>query len=263
SPERQREKTLEALEALVLETAERQPLVLLIEDLHWLDPTTRGWLDLLIDQVASAPLLLLMTLRLHTVEAVWGPRAHLTQIALGPLSATEAEELMDRVTGEMSLPAAVRRQIVARTDGVPLFLEELTKAVLESPASGERRELPATLRDSLAARLDRLGTAKEVVQIASVIGRVFSFELLAAVCPSDEAVLQRELRRLEQAELVYRKGVGGQTRDLFKHALVQDAAYDSLLRRERQQIHRQIAETLETRFPEIAETTPELLAHHY
>ncbi|MFL6234935.1 MAG: AAA family ATPase [Thermoanaerobaculia bacterium] len=263
SPERQREKTLEALVALVLEIAERQPLVLMIEDLHWLDPTTLGWLDRLIDQVASAPLLLLLTLRLHTLEALWGPRAHLTQITLTPLNGTEAEQLIAGVAGERSLPAAVRQQIVARTDGVPLFLEELTKAVLESHESGERQELPATLRDSLAERLDRLGTAKEIAQIASVIGRVFSFELLAAVCSSVEAVLLQELRRLVQAELVYRKGFGGQARYLFKHALVQDAAYESLLKRERQQIHRRIAETLVTRFPETAETAPETLAHHY
>ena len=263
SPERQRERTLEALVALVVEIAERQPLVLLIEDLHWLDPTTLGWLDRLIVQMASAPLLLLLTLRLHTLEALWGPRAHLTQIPLTPLSEAEAATLIDRVVGEQSLPAEVRRQIVARTDGVPLFLEELTKAVVESHESGERQELPATLRDSLAARLDRLGTAKEVAQVAAVIGRVFSFELLAAVCSDDEATLQQELRRLVQAELVYRKGFGGQTRYLFKHALVQDAAYESLLKRERQQIHRQIAETLASRFPATAEATPEILAHHY
>ena len=263
SPERQRERTLEALVRLVLEMAERQPLVLLIEDLHWLDPTTLGWLDRLIVQMASAPLLLLLTLRLHTLEALWGPRAHLTQIPLTPLSEAEAATLIDRVVGEQSLPAEVRRQIVARTDGVPLFLEELTKAVVESRDSGERRELPATLRDSLAARLDRLGTAKEVAQIAAVIGRAFSFELLAAVCSCDEAALQQELRRLVQAELVHRKGVGSGARYLFKHALVQDAAYESLPRRERQQIHRQIAETLASRFPATAETTPEILAHHY
>ncbi|MFY9821879.1 MAG: protein kinase [Thermoanaerobaculia bacterium] len=263
SPERRRERTLEALVTLVVEVAERQPLVLLVEDLHWFDPTTLGLLDRLIDQVASAPLLLLLTLRLHTMEALWGPRAHLSQIVLTPLTGTEAERLIDRVMGDQSLPAAVRRQIVARTDGVPLFLEELTKSVLESREASERQELPATLRDSLAARLDRLGTAKEIAQIASVIGRVFSFELLAAVCFYDEAALQQELRRLMQAELVYRKGFGSQAKYLFKHALVQDAAYQSLLKRERQEIHRQIAEALATRFAEAAETTPEILAHHY
>ncbi|MFY9821880.1 MAG: AAA family ATPase [Thermoanaerobaculia bacterium] len=263
SSEKRREKTLDALVALVVEMAERQPLVLLIEDLHWLDPTTLGLLDRLVEQGASAPLLLLLTLRSHTLEVLWGPRAHLTQITLAPLNDAEAERLIEEVAGEQSLPAAVRQQIVARTDGVPLFLEELTKAVLESHESGERQELPATLRDSLAERLDRLGSAKEVAQIAAVIGRVFSFELLAAVCSSEEAVLLQELRRLVQAELVYRKGFGGQAKYLFKHALVQDAAYESLLKRERQQIHRQIAETLATRFPETVETSPEILAHHY
>ncbi|HEX3556515.1 MAG TPA: AAA family ATPase [Thermoanaerobaculia bacterium] len=266
SPERQREKTLEALVALVLETAERRPLVLLIEDLHWLDPTSLDCLDLLIDQMASAPLLLLLTLRLHTLESLWRPRAHLSQITLTSLTGTEAEQLVERVAGAEDLPAEVRRQIVARTDGVPLFLEELTKAILESHGSGERQELPAmpaTLRDSLAARLDRLGTAKEIAQVAAVIGRVFTFELLAAVCSFAEAALQTELQRLVQAELVYRKGFGGQARYLFKHALVQDAAYQSLLKRERQQIHRQIAEALAIRFAESAETTPEILAHHY
>ncbi|MFY9821882.1 MAG: AAA family ATPase [Thermoanaerobaculia bacterium] len=263
SPERQRERMLEALVAFVLEIAERQPLVLMIEDLHWLDPTTLAWLDRLIDQAASAPLLLLLTLRLHTLETLWGPRTHLTHITLTPLNGTEAERLIEGVAGEQTLPAAVQQQIVARTDGVPLFLEELTKAVLESHESGERQELPATLRDSLAERLDRLGSAKEVAQIAAVIGRVFSFELLAAVCSSVEAVLSQKLRRLVQAELVYCKGFGGQAKYLFKHALVQDAAYESLLKRERQQIHRQIAETLATRFPETAETAPEILAHHY
>src|SRR5947209_5852736 len=166
SPERQRERTLEALVRLVLEMAERQPLVLLIEDLHWLDPTTLGWLDRLIVEMASSPLLLLLTLRLHTLETLWGPRAHLTQLLLTPLS-------------------------------------------------------------------------------------------------DAEAALQQELRRLVQAELVHRKGVGSGARYLFKHALVQDAAYESLPRRERQQIHRQIAETLASRFPATAETTPEILAHHY
>jgi DNA-binding winged helix-turn-helix (wHTH) protein/tetratricopeptide (TPR) repeat protein len=263
TPEQRREKTLDALASLVVEMAERQPLVLLIEDLHWLDPTTRAWLDRLIDQVASASLLLLLTLRLQTLEALWGPRAHLTQLTLAPLNDAEAERIVEGVAGERSLPVAVRRQIVARTDGVPLFLEELTKAVLESHEPGERQELPATLRDSLAERLDRLGRAKEIAQIAAVIGRVFSFELLAAVCPCDEAELQRELRRLMQAELIYRKGFGDEARYLFKHALVQDAAYESLLKRERQQIHRQIAEALATRFGEIAETAPEVLAHHY
>lgn len=263
SPEKQRDRTLEALTAWVLDMAERQPLVLLIEDLHWLDPTTLDWLGRLIDQTPAAPLFLVLTLRLHTVDALWGPRAHLTQITLNPLTESEAKILIDHVAGEGTLSATVRRQIAARTDGVPLFIEELTKTVLESSDSGDRRDLPSTLRDSLTARLDRLGTVKEVAQLASAIGREFSFDLLAAVSPRDEATLHRELKQLVQAELIYRKGFGAQTKYLFKHALVQDAAYDSLLNRERQQIHRQIAEALVSRFQETAETQPELLAHHY
>lgn len=263
TPERQREKTLEALVGLVLEIAERQPLVLLIEDLHWLDPTTLSWLDRLISHAPAVPLFLVLTLRLHAVESQWAPRAHLTQITLNPLGSKDTEALMDRVAREQPLSEAVRRQIVARTDGVPLFIEEMTKAVLESSESGDRRELPATLRDSLTARLDRLGPAKEVAQLAAVIGREFSLELLESVSAHDELTLQRELKRLVQAELIYRKGFGAQAKYLFKHALVRDAAYDSLLKRERQQLHRRIAETLVDCFAETAEAQPELLAHHY
>jgi serine/threonine protein kinase/tetratricopeptide (TPR) repeat protein len=263
SPQRRQEKTLEALEALILELAERRPLILLIEDLHWLDRTSLDLLDRLIDRAREAPLLLLLTLRPHTLETLWGPRGHLTPVALQPLGSADAERLVEQVMGGRSLPEPVRRRIVARTDGVPLFLEELTRAVLEAPGAGERQELPATLRDSLAERLDRLGSAKAVAQIAAVIGRAFRFDLLAAVCAGDAAELQLDLRRLVQAELVHRKGVGTGARYLFKHALVQDAAYESLLERERRQIHRRIAETIEERFAAIAETTPEILAHHY
>jgi class 3 adenylate cyclase/tetratricopeptide (TPR) repeat protein len=262
-PDRQREKTLDALVELLLAMTEREPVVLLIEDIHWADPTTRQWLDRLIEQVPTVPLLLVLTLRLQASDAFWGPRSHLTSITLGPLGEAEAGRLIDQVVREHSLPESVRRQIVERTDGVPLFVEELTKAALESHELGERRELPATLRDSLAARLGRLGSAREIAQLASVIGRVFSLDLLAAVSSRDDATLAQELRSLVQAELIYRKGAGKQARYLFKHALVQDAAYDSLLKRERQQIHLCIAETLEARFAEVAEAQPELLAHHF
>jgi TOMM system kinase/cyclase fusion protein len=262
-PDRQRERTLESLVSLVLQLAERRPLVLAIEDLHWLDPTTLAWLDRLVSQAMTVPLFLVLTLRPHTTEVLWAPSDSLTQISLEPLTGTEAETLIDRVAGERSLSPAIRHQIVARTDGVPLFVEELTRSVLESGESGEGRELPATLRESLAARLDRLGTAKEVAQIAAVIGRAFSLEWLAAVSPHDEATLQRELRRLVQAGLVHRRGLGTKTSYLFKHALVQDAAYDSLLKRERQQLHLRIAEVVAAGFPEVAENQPEILAHHY
>ena len=268
SPERQKEKTLEALVSVIVESAERRPLVLVIEDLHWFDPSSLGWLDRLLDPAATVPLLVLVTLRLQSLEILWGPRAHLTSVTLAALGTEEVERLIDRVAAGSDLPEGVRRQIVARTDGVPLFVEELTKAVLEAgleagDMGGGRLELPATLRDSLAARLDRLGPAKQVAQLAAVLGRSFTFEQLAAVSPLDETALQRELRQLVQAELVHRRGSGRAARYLFKHALVQDAAYDSLLKRERQQLHREIAGMLTARFPEVAATQPEILARHW
>jgi serine/threonine protein kinase/tetratricopeptide (TPR) repeat protein len=258
-PDRLRERTLEAIAELALAMADRQPLAWAFEDLHWLDPSTIRLLGLLLDQAVSAPLFLVITVRPDTMEAVWGPRAHLTQLNLTPLSEAEAanliNRLIDRVAGR-PLPEAVRRQILVRTDGVPLFVEELTKTVLEAGSTGE---IPTTLRDSLAARLDRMGPAKEVAQLASVLGRSFTFELLAAVSSIDEATLQGELKRLVQAELLHRRGFGSRTHYLFKHALIRDAAYDSLLRKERQQVHLQVAEALEN----VIDTRPEILAYHY
>jgi class 3 adenylate cyclase/tetratricopeptide (TPR) repeat protein len=262
-PDRQREETLDALVALILEMAERRPLILAVEDLHWLDPTTRAWLDRLIDQAATVPLLLVLTLRLHTIEALWAPRNHLTQITLEPLGSGDVAELIERVAGGRELPAGLREQILARTDGVPLFVEELTRTVIEAGGSGalaDPRNLPATLRDSLTARLDRLGTAKETAQLASVLGRDFTLEGLAAVAQADEAALQRELRLLVQAGLLHRKGFGAKARYSFKHALVQDAAYESLLKRERQELHLRTATVLERRR---GSAPPEEIARHY
>ncbi|HVR98668.1 MAG TPA: protein kinase [Thermoanaerobaculia bacterium] len=261
-PNRLRERTLESIAELALAKAERQPMIWAFEDLHWLDPSTLNLLDLLLDQAVAAPLLLVLTVRQDTMAAVWGPRAHLTHLSLTPMSEQEAAKLIDRVAGR-PLSAAVRRQIVARTDGVPLFVEELTRTVLEAGPEGSTGEIPTTLRDSLAARLDHLDTAKEIAQLAAVLGRSFTFELLAAVSSLDEATLQGELKRLVQADLLQRRGFGSRTHYLFKHALIRDAAYDSLLRKERQEVHRRIAEALESRFPEMAESQPEIVAQHY
>jgi serine/threonine protein kinase/predicted ATPase len=269
SPDRIREKTLEAVAALTLEMAERQPLVWILEDLHWLDPTTMRWLDLLIEQASSVPLFLVLTVRPQTLEAVWGPKGHITQLNLAALAQADVERLIERLierTPGKELSEALRREIAARTDGVPLFVEELTKTVLESGRSGGRPDIPSTLRDSLATRLDRLGDAKGVAQIASVIGRSFSLELLAAVSSGgtlDDASLQRELRRLVQAELVFRRGFGSRTSYLFKHALIRDAAYDSLLTRERQQLHLRVAQALEKTGQGQEAARPEILAYHY
>jgi len=244
-PERQREETLEALVALVLEMSGREPVILLVEDLHWLDASTLAWLERLIDQTTTASLLLVMTLRPNTLEIPWGSRAGVTQLTLAALNPKETEQLIQLLSGPKPLRLQVQEHIVAKTDGVPLFVEELTRSVLESGESGDWRELPTTLRDSLTARLGRLGTAKEVAQLASVFGRAFTLKLLAAVAPHDVDTLERELRRLVQSGLVHRRGFGVQTRYAFKHALVRDAAYDSLLRRERQQIHLRIATAMD------------------
>jgi serine/threonine protein kinase/tetratricopeptide (TPR) repeat protein len=263
-PERQREQTLEALVALLLEMSERETVVLVVEDLHWLDATTLAWLERLIDQTATAPLLLVMTIRLNTVAMPWGTHARVTQLTLGALSSEESGKLIQLVSGDRALPPELRAQIASQTDGVPLFVEEMTRSVLDWGDSGERRELPTTLRESLAARLDRVGSAKEVAQLASVIGRVFSWKLLAAISTQSEDTLQRELRRLVQSGLVHQRGFGGQTRYSFKHALIRDAAYDSLLRKERQQVHLRIATAMdEGQRAGTDKVQSEEIAHHY
>ena len=263
-PERQREETLDALVAIVLEMAAREPVILLVEDLHWLDATTLAWLDRLIDQAQAAPLLLVMTLRPNTLDVPWAARAQVTQITLGALTSADTEALIQLLAGDHALRPQVQQHIVARTDGVPLFVEELTRSVIEGGASGEWRELPTTLRDSLTARLGRLGTAKEAAQLASVIGRAFTMPLLAAVSSHTVEQLERELRQLVQSGLVHRRGFGAQARYAFKHALVRDAAYDSLLRRERQQVHLRIADALEDQRRAGGEDVlGEVIAHHY
>ena len=262
-PERQREETLEALVALVLAMTEVEPVILLVEDLHWLDATTLTWLERLIDQAATAPLLLVMTIRPNTLDIPWGSRARVVQIALGALSTEDTEQLIELLSGDTKLADRVQRHIVAKTDGVPLFVEELTRSMLEGGESSDWRELPTTLRDSLTARLARLGTAKEVAQLASVIGRAFSLRLLAAVAAHPVDTLERELRKLVQSGLVHRRGFGAQTRYSFKHALIRDAAYDSLLRRERQQIHLRIAAAMEDGRHAGDAAQSEEIAHHY
>ena len=261
SPEAQRRNTLAALLALLAAIAERHPVVFVVEDLHWVDPSTLELLDLLLHEVPHLPLLLVATFR-PEFTAPWSLRAHLTQLGLSPLTGEEAARLVDGVAAGREIPDEVRRQILARTDGIPLFLEELTKAVLEAESSGAQLDVPSTLSGSLMARLDRLGSAKEAAQLASVIGRTFFIELLAAVSEIDEASLQQGLDELLAAEIVYRRGLPPRARYIFKHALIQDAAYLSLLANQRQQVHQKIARVLKEQFPKVAETEPEVLAHH-
>ena len=274
SPQHQRQKTLEALLTWLLAETERQPTLAVWEDLHWADPSTLEFLGLLIDQTPTARLLTVLTCR-PEFRPPWTPRSYLTQLTLGRLGRVQVEAMIERITAGKALPAEVVQQIVARTDGVPLFVEELTKAILESGLLQERENryeqrgplpslaIPTTLHDSLMARLDRLATGKEVAQLAATLGRAFPYELLRAVSPLDEATLQQALARLVEAELLYQRGMPPQATYLFKHALIQETAYQSLLKSTRQQYHRRVAQVLEAQFPEIVEIHPELLAHHY
>lgn len=274
SPQKQRQKTLEVLITWVLKEAERQPVRMDVEDLHWADPSTLEFLTLLLDQAPAARLFVLLTCR-PEFRPPWPLRSPMTQLALRRLAPEQAGEMIEKVTGGRTLPIAVARQIVAKTDGVPLFVEELTKMVVESgllkEAAGHYEltgplpplAIPATLQDSLMARLDRLPAAKEIAQWGATLGREFSYELIHAVSSLDDATLRHGLKQLVEAELLYQRGLPPQARYLFKHALVRDAAYLSLLRRTRQRYHRRIAQILEERFPETVETQPELVAQHY
>jgi class 3 adenylate cyclase/predicted ATPase len=273
SPQQQRQRTLDALVAWLLAAAERQPVLAVWEDLHWADPSTLELLGLIIDQVPTARLLTLMTAR-PEFRPPWEPRSHFTQLTLGRLPRPQVETMVRRLTGGKPLPAEVLAQVVTKTDGVPLFVEELVKMLLESGLVREEADryavagplpplaIPATLQDSLMARLDRLVAARAVAQLGAVLGREFTDELIRAVAPLDEATLQQGLAQLVAAELLYQRGRPPQAQYRFKHALIQEAAYQSLLRRTRQQHHQRIAQVLEEHFPETAEMQPELLAHH-
>jgi TOMM system kinase/cyclase fusion protein len=274
SPEQQKQKTMQALLTILLRIAAQQPVLFVMEDLHWVDPSTLELLSLLVDQGPTARILALLTFR-PDFSSPWTGRAHLTQVTLNRLPRRQAAEMTSQVVHGKALPTEVIEQVVAKTDGVPLFVEELTKMVLESGLLQERDEryelrgplpplaIPATLYDSLMARLDRLATVKALAQLGATLGREFSYELLQAVSPWDEETLRRGLQQLVEAEFLYQRGLPPQATYLFKHALIQEAAYQSLLRSTRQQYHKRIAQVLEAHFPEVCETQPELLAHHY
>lgn len=274
TPQRQREKTIEAVLAILWSVAARDPMLLVVEDLHWADPSSLELLTRLVEQAAAYRIFAVFTGR-PEFRPPWPPRSHASQVMLNRLPRRHVEQLVTNLTGGKRLPAGVLQQIVARTDGVPLFVEELTKTVLESGLVEEREGryelagplpslgIPSTLQDSLAARLDRLGDAKAVAQLGATIGREFSYELLAAVSPLEAEPLRVALDRLVEAELVYGRGVATSATYIFKHALIQEAAYESLLRSVRQQYHSRIAQMLDGRFPEMRDAHPELAAHHY
>ena len=270
--EQRRQRVLEALMSQLAGLARQQPVLMIFEDVHWIDPTSLEVLGRTVDRIRTLPALLIVTFR-PEFNAPWVGQSHVTSLTLNRLGEREAAAIIARLVGNQALPADVLAEIVERTDGIPLFVEEMTKAVLEAESEGAARRtvaavpapalvVPASLHASLMARLDRLGPAKEVAQIGSAIGREFSHALLASVARKPEAELGSALDRLVQSGLLFRQGVPPQASYLFKHALVQDAAYGTLLREPRRALHARVAETLESRFSEIAESQPEILAHH-
>ncbi len=274
TPQRQRQQTLETLLTWLHAEAQRQPVLLIVEDLHWVDPSTLELLSLLIEQCAQMRLCLVLTAR-PEFHPPWTMAAHLTALTLRRFAPAEVGRLVAHVVGDKALPSAVLQEVVRKTDGVPLFVEELTKTVLASGLLEEQEDryalhgplpplaIPATLHDALLARLDRLAAAKVVAQLGATIGRTFAYDVVEAVAPLDAAALQGALAQLVAAEVVAQRGLLPQATYTFKHALIQDTAYQSLLRSTRQQYHQRIAEVLTERFPETAETQPEVLAQHY
>ena len=274
TPQQQKQQTLDALVALTLEEAERRPVMELWEDLHWADPSTLEFLGLLINQTPTTSLFIAMTFRSEFAPP-WPMRSHITPITLNRLERPQIETLVKLLAGRKTLPPDVVEHIVGKTDGVPLYVEELTKMLLESDMLREESDryvltgplsavaIPATLQESLMARLDRLPTLREVAQLGAVLGREFAYEMLQGLAAIEDQVLLEGLDQLVASELLYQRGRPPRSKYIFKHALVQDAAYHSLLKRTRQKHHKQVAELLTTRFPEIIETEPELIAHHY
>ena len=272
-PHQRRQRTLEALITQIEVFARRNPALMIFEDAHWVDPTSLEVLSRTVDRIRALGVLLIVTYR-PEFEPPWVGQPHVATLTINRLGQREIAAMIDRVTGNKPLLASVRQDIVERTDGIPLFIEEMTKAVLEASGqeSAERAvtsipvpslAVPASLHASLMARLDRLGSAKEIAQIGAVIGREFSHVLLATVARKEEAALQAALDSLTGAGLLFRQGTPPQATYMFKHGLVQDTAYSTLLRERRRGLHARIAEVLETHFPEIAASQPELLARHY
>jgi class 3 adenylate cyclase/predicted ATPase len=270
----QRRQTLSALLDQWEALSRQQPVILLYEDVHWADASSLEILDLLVERIRRLPVLVVVTYR-PEFEPSWDGLPNATNVTLGRLGPAQVRHMVDQLAQGMALPDDVVAQIVTKTDGVPLFVEELTKAVLESGALGGtvRRDwslgpipplaIPSTLQDSLMARLDRLSLVKDIAQVAATIGREFTYELLHAVSGRDHAALDQALRQLEEAELLFRIGVSPDIRYSFKHALVRDAAYESLLKNRRVMLHQRTANALSETFPAMAEAQPELVAHHF
>ena len=272
APEQRRQKTLEAFGSQLEVLSRVRPVLMIFEDAHWTDPTSLEAFGRTVDRIRPLRVLLLATFRPEFVPP-WIGRPHVTSLTINRMAERDVDAIIDGVAGDKPIPESVRKDIIERTDGIPLFVEEMTKAVLEAESEGSAKHLaasvpspahavPASLHASLMARLDRLGSAKDVAQIGAAIGREFSHALLAAVAGKPGADLGSALDRLIAAGLLFRQGVPPQATYLFKHALVQDAAYGTLLREARRGLHARIAEVLEGQFTEIAKNQPELLARH-
>ena len=275
APAQRKRRTLDALIAWLRADAQKYPLVVVVEDLHWIDASTRELLGMLLERIVEVPMLVVLTFRPEFVPT-WAMHGQISMIALTKLSAEQVATVARGVTGGKALPPSIADEIVRRTDGVPLFAEELTKAILASGLVEEHDgelelsksqlshlEVPATLRDSLTARLDRLGPAKAVAQLASVLGRAFDYSILQSVCDLPAAELEDQLAALNRADIIQQSGVPPQSYYVFKHALIQEAAYDTLLKSVRQRHHQRIAQSYVERFPDVVQSRPELVAHHY
>jgi class 3 adenylate cyclase/predicted ATPase len=272
TPHQRRQRTLDALVSQIHALAHRGPALIIFEDVQWIDPTSRELLGLVVDRIETLRVLLLVTFR-PEVAPPWVGRHHVTTLTINPLAQHEVGAMIDRIAGNNPLPSDLTAEITERTDGIPLFVEEMTKAVLEAESEREARQtaaaiapsglaVPASLHSPLMARLDRLGPAKEVAQVGAAIGREFPHALLAAVVPRPET-LGAALDRLIAAGLLFRRGVPPHATYLFKHVLVRDAAYSTLLREPRRALHAKIADALESRFADVVGSRPEILARHY
>ena len=262
APEELRRRQLAALTNWVMAGAKAQPLVLAFEDLHWADPTTLDVLWSIAERGAQVPLYIVATTR-PEFRPPWGMRSHHGTISLAPLDRAQVRDMVGELAARHALSREVIEDVAARTGGVPLFVEEVTRLLLERGEQGGTQAIPPTLQQSLMAQLDRLGPAREVAQIGSVIGRGFSYKLLQAVASMDDAPLEAALEKLSDADIVLVDGVLPESEYRFKHALIQDAAYENLLKSRRQVLHRRIAETLRDRFADKAAAEPEVLAHHF
>ena len=273
TPQQRRQRTLEALVSQIASLSRQNPLLMIFEDAHWTDPTSLELFGRIVNKIPALRVLLIVTYR-PEFEPPWIGRPYVTTLTINRLAERDVVTIIDRVVGNSPLPEGIKQDIIERTDGIPLFVEEITKAVLEAGAmeAAERAiatipspsvAVPATLHASLMARLDRLGSAKEVAQIGAVIGREFSYALLAAVANKQDAELQAALDRLVAAGLLFRQGLPPHATYVFKHALVLDAAYGTLLREPRRALHARIAERLESLFADVTANQPELLARHY